>query len=371
MKYFCSNDGHNVSEDINSPGDFIETLSILSPGDIVYLYPGEYFFNKTININCDNIKITNYTKSVTYNKNLVIFNFKDIPYICSDYDRNLTSYYSDNGNGLNVKCNYCEISNIIIKCAAFRGLENFGNFNVFENIETCYNCDCGHSQHGINNIIINCYSHHNFDYRFIKSGKIKYGYNSDGFADKLHNGNGNIFINCTSEYNGDDGFDFFQRETPENFPTLLKYCISLNNGLKLLDMSLNERLIEDDEYFNKYDIKNYPNYGNGNGFKLGGVHSVNDVNYINNHNINLINCIALSNKQYGFSQNHNRGIIKLENCQACNNDINYSFIDDKTHIYIKNCFSLPQRNNKIDKNNIIENIVSFGNLITYKDTRNL
>ncbi len=352
MKYFCSNNGHNVSEDLNSPGDFIETLSILSPGDIVYLYPGEYFFNKTININCDNIKITNYIKSVTYNKNLVIFNFKDIPYICSDYDRNLTSYYSNNGNGLNIKCNYCKISNIIIKCAAFRGLENFGNHNIFENIETSYNCDSGHVQSGENNLIINCYSHHNFDYRFIKDGEIKFGFNSDGFSDKLHNGNGNTYLNCLSEFNGDDGYDFFQRENTVKSPTIIKNSIALYNGGEFINMTNNERLINDNEYINKYDISNYPNYGNGNGFKLGGIHKTSPKGYINYHNANLYNCKSLFNYKHGFTGNHTSGVINLYDCIASmNNEINFIFLDkDNCIINLYNCISYPDYNNMIHKN---------------------
>lgn len=361
MEYFCSNNGVNISSDINNPGNFIETLSCIFPGDIIYLLPGEYFFDKTINIKCNgnqfkHICIKGFLNNEPFNEHeYVIFNFKNLPYICNDYDRDKTQYYCDNGNGVNVYGNYIEFINITIKFSAFRGLENFGNYNIFDNITTSYNCDSGHVQSGCNNIIKNCYSHHNFDYRFIKNGEIMYGFNSDGFSDKLHTGNSNTYINCISSFNGDDGFDFFQRENTENDPSIIKNSVASNNGGEYIDMSMNERLLNDKDYYNKYDLTKYPNYGNGNGFKLGGIHKTSPKGYINYHYANLYNCISIYNYKHGINGNHTSGIIKLYNCiSSLNKEVNYIFMTrDNAIVICNNCYSYPEWNVKINENNTL------------------
>ena len=371
MIYYCSNNGIGVNTNFKSPGDFIETLSILSSGDIIYLLPGEYFFNKTIQIKISNITIDVLQLYQTANKNIVVFNFKNIPYICDTYNNDKTFEYNNNGNGINIYGNNIILSNITIKFAAFRGLLNSGNNNHFINIETSYNCDCGHCQRGTNNIIENCVSHHNFDYRLIKNGNISYGFNSDGFADKMHSGNGNTYINCLSYNNGDDGFDFFQRETPINKPTIVKSCQSINNGERFIDMSLNDRLFNDKEFINKYDIYRYPNYGGGNGFKLGGRHNSKPNDYINYHNINIFDSFAYNNIGHGFTQNYNSGNIILHNCCSSNNLTNYNFsYKNSCKLSLIHCMSIPIYNNKINKKYIVE-IRDCNNLQIYNDKRKL
>lgn len=355
MKYFCSNNGKAISTDLNTPGDFLKTLENVSSGDIIYLFPGEYLFDKTIHINCSNIEITNYTQTIFRSLNEVIFNFKNIPYVCNDYDYKKTKEYINNGNGLVIHGNNIKLSDIKIKFAAFRGLTNFGSFNIFDNIETSYNCDCGHHQAGGDNTIINCSSHHNFDYRFVKNGKFELGFNSDGFGDKMHSNNGNTYINCCAFNNGDDGFDFFQRETPQDHPTILKHCTSSYNSINEIDISLNERL-KDDPTFNKFDPYHYPCNNNGNGFKLGGIHHSSPEGYKNYHNVKLDNCIALLNKHDGISLNHNSGYVTLDNCiSSYNNRYNFALNNSEETITMTNCFSTPTYHNMLK--NIVDNYV--------------
>ncbi len=324
---------------VNSEDMFLQLLNNIKEYDIIYLTKNEYVFNKTINISKSNIIIS------TQNNISVIFNFKNIPYVCDNYNSKKTKEYIKKGNGINVYGDNIILENIIIKFAAFRGLENFGNNNKFINIETSYNCDTGHSQKGCNNIIKNCVSHHNFDYRLIKNYVLSFGFNSDGFSDKFHNGHGNTYINCLSYENGDDGYTFFQRDTSEEFPTIMKNCKAINNSLHVINLSENERFLEDDNKFkNMYNIDLYPNYGNGHGFKLGGVHKSVKNTYINKHYIKLYNCESLSNKLSGFTNNHNEATIYLENCVSKDNfGKNYGFYGNVS-LYLINCKSSPKTN---------------------------
>jgi len=337
MKYICKN-GEQFLELLNSIKEYDE---------IILEETKEYFFNKTINI---------YQSNITIIGNNTIFNFKNIPYICNNYDNKLTKYYQENGNGINIYGNNIVIENISIKFAAFRGLENFGNNNKFIGIETAYSCDTGHSQKGINNIIENCSSHHNFDYKLIKNSKMAFGFNSDGFSDKLHNGEGNTYVNCISYNNGDDGYTFFQRETSEDKPTIMKNCKAINNGEELVNQSLNQRLLEDHDTLNKfqYNVDAWPNYGVAHGFKLGGIHKTSPEGYKNYHHIKLYNCESNNNKRCGYNSNHNDGNIYLENCIGLNNIFNFSFCSN-CKLSLINCKSSPIDNNIIlDKIQIVD-----------------
>ena len=42
-----------------------------------------------------------------------------------------------------------------------------------------------------------------------ENGKTDRNENADGFAVKLHSGEGNYFENCVAEYNSDDGWDCY------------------------------------------------------------------------------------------------------------------------------------------------------------------
>ena len=67
--------------------------------------------------------------------------------------------------------------------------------------------------------------------------------NADGFACKLHSGEGNYFESCIAEYNSDDGWD----------------CYAAHGKITLVNCQAN---------YNGYCDGIY---GDGNGFKMGGV----------------------------------------------------------------------------------------------------
>ena len=293
MIYHC----HNIK-------NIFTVIEFIKPGDEIILYNGIYEFDDTFVIEKSGkqnlpIKIIGIGE--------VIFDFSKMKYL---------PYNRDNiNNGINIYGNYLYFENIKVKFSPFRGIQCFGTNNIFNKIETSYNCDCGFMLMNHSNMVIDCYSHHNFDYKLIKNGEPKYGFNSDGFADKLYKGGSNRFINCISEFNGDDGYDFFEKIN-NNDPTLLINCISSYNGLKTIDMSDNKRVINDKEFIeeNKINIFEYPNYGGGNGFKVGGRRPENIQKIKPINNITLINCKSSYDNGAGFMQNHNIGEIELIDC---------------------------------------------------------
>lgn len=66
-------------------------------------------------------------------------------------------------------------------------------------------------------------------------------------------------------------------------------------------------------------LANYTNFGNGNGFKLGGD--------FRNNTVTMSNCLSANNTVRGFDQNNNAGAMTLYNCTSFNNGINYGFGD--------------------------------------------
>lgn len=259
----------------------------------IFIEPGEYVLNKTITLsNCDNIII----ESSDSDKKPV-FNFIEQEY---------------GENGIVVVGNNITIKNIIIKNAGYKGLFVQTNNSFFENIETCWCCNSGFQlKFGGNNIVLNCTSHHNIDYKTTyKNGDKKYGANADGFSDKQHSSTPNIFIGCKSYNNSDDGFDFFQRITPKNEYTLLAYCEAYNNGFSYFDLTdCERRKTIDKSFFEKFtpeEIKQFKTWQPGNGFKLGGK--------CTSHNIHCIKCNAHDNQKAQITRNSNTGDIILEDC---------------------------------------------------------
>ena len=167
------------------------------------------------------------------------------------------------------------------------------------------------------NTVVNCDSHDNFDYQ-------DNGGNADGFADKQGNAcPGNVYIGCRSWNNSDDGWDSYGRTT-NGTPTVYINCITYNNGPATFDLSEHPRVLGKDanlSCFSGKDLKNFANGGNPNGFKVGGNGT--------KHNVELYRCLAVGHRKKGFDQNNNAGNMKVINCTAYDNDINYGFGNDQ------------------------------------------
>ena len=103
---------------------------------------------------------------------------------------------------------------------------------------------------------------------------------------KLHSGEGNYFENCVAEYNSDDGWD----------------CYAAHGAVTLVNCQAN---------YNGYCDGIY---GDGNGFKMGGVD-----NKTPGKAAHLIGCTAKGNYANGFDRNNQSGVVTMKNCISDSN----------------------------------------------------
>ena len=247
--------------------------------------------------------------------------------------------YADASQGVKLQGNYVHFKGIIIQGAGDNGLQVTGSNNIIERCTTRWNCDAGtQMKTGSDNFILNCDSYENFDY---KSGTITapdFGGNADGFADKQYTNTGtNTYKGCRSWRNGDDGWDSYQKVGNTVYDSC--WCFSMSPAT--FDMTDNIRFKTDSATW-FYQFKNnagryvMTNYGNGNGFKLGGAYTTN--------NATLHNCISVNNPVKGFDQNNNAGIMTIYNCTSYDNGYNYGFSNSSYGtLIIKNCASLSSK----------------------------
>lgn len=121
---------------------------------------------------------------------------------------------------------------------------------------------------------------------------------ADGFAAKLTSGVGNKFYGCISHHNVDDGWDLYAKSTTGSIGAVtIENCVAYSNGFLSTDdpstMSSSE-------------------FGEGNGFKLGGE------NMPGAHV--LKNCISYNNAGKGITSNSGPD-VQVINCTAYNNSL--------------------------------------------------
>lgn len=197
------------------------------------------------------------------------------------------------GRGITIKGNGSIIQNITVKNASDNGIYISGSNNTLKYVVCCYNHDAGFqvSDGGANNKFYNCTAHHNADAT---------GENADGFAVKLHSGEGNYFENCVAEYNSDDGWD----------------CYAAHGAVKLVNCQAN---------YNGYCDGIY---GDGNGFKMGGVDNKTPgvAAHLDPLNHYLEGCVAKGNYASGFDRNNQSGVVTMKNCIGdSNKKYNYNW----------------------------------------------
>jgi hypothetical protein len=248
-----------------------------------------------------------------------------------------TQPYNSSNQGVKISGNYVHFKGFIIQGAGDNGLQVTGSNNIIELCTTRWNCDAGtQMKGGSDNLILNCDSYENFDY---ESGGISapdYGGNADGFADKQYTNTGtNTYKGCRSWRNGDDGWDSYEKIGNTVYDSCWCYAMSPAT----FDMSQHIRFKTDSaSWFYQFKSTNYviKNYGNGNGFKLGGNYTAN--------NATLHNCVSVGNPVKGFDQNNNNGIMTIYNCTSYNNGYNYGFSNSSYGtLIIKNCASLSSK----------------------------
>ncbi len=334
--YYASPDGTG-SGTISDPCSFSTGKGLISsPGDTLFLRDGVYYLDSKQSI----------TKNGSTTANICIWAYPNETPILDFRNEPYGSSYP--GISIGSGSTYMHIKGLIVRYAGDNGIINQGSYCTIENCEFYGNCDTG-LQHkvGGGNLILNCDSHDNFDYETGGTTAADFGGNADGFADKQYTGTiSNTYKGCRSYKNADDGWDFFQKIGETEFDS----CICYQNGPAEYDMTNHPRYTTDQAWFDQFPmtvtnsdggtdyitLANYTNYGNGNGFKLGGGYTA--------HNVTLTNCLSVSNTVRGFDQNNNYGAMTVYNASTYDNGTNYGFGNgDGGSLVIKNSISLSSQ----------------------------
>ena len=350
--YYASPTGGGDGSAYNRPTTFTLGLKKLSnPGDTLYLLSGQYDLGTT--------DVNYLVGSAT--KRIVIAGIEGInaegtyPAIL-DFR---TTAYGKRGLQIKNTCSYLHVKNLTLRYSGKNNLINYGSNNLFENLDIYGSADTGcQMRDGGNNTIINVDSHDNFDYQTMSGTTANFGGNADGFADKQFTNNGNTYIGCRAWNNSDDGWDFFQRVS--NSQTIIENCICYANGAPYYDMTNHPRYETDKSWFDSkvgtqmidrygktitITLDQYPNQGNGNGFKMGGQFT--------NHQITVHHCLAVGNYARGFDQNNNGGTMWLYNNSAYDNNVNYGFTTAYGANTLRNNISFRSQNNDAYKSQTV------------------
>jgi hypothetical protein len=164
--------------------------------------------------------------------------------------------------------------------------------------------------------VINCDSYGNYD-------PNSNGGDADGFAAKLHCGQGIVFMGCRSWENSDDAWDLFETDAS----VIISNCWAWKSAQII-------------------------GQGNGNGFKLGGDGtggSSKGTHY-------AYNCVAFGCKVNGFTQNSHKDGLVVQNCLSFSNGTSgYNY-------YMEGSLNSGKQN--IFKNNVgVQRPTSGGNFI--------
>ncbi|HKJ43679.1 MAG TPA: right-handed parallel beta-helix repeat-containing protein [Sunxiuqinia sp.] len=300
--YYVATDGSNSnSGDLNAPfGTIPKAISLVQPGDKIYIRGGHYTINSTIYISTSGTKAdTCFLKAYPGERPVLDFSGTDF-----------------GKRGISLKASYWYIYGLDVAKAGDNGLNISGGSNntiercsFYENQDT--GVQIGGGAHDMT--IINCDSYYNAD-------PPDYG-DADGFAPKLDVGTNIKFIGCRAWGNCDDGWDGYLRGS-DNVTVILDHCWTWGNG-----------------YFK--DGTDAGPKANGNGFKMGGGDNSNSANL--KHNFYLNNCVSFDNKAKGFDQNNNAGTMQLLNCSGYNNlSANYRItrtLAAGQTLTVKNCVS--------------------------------
>ncbi|MDR2823815.1 MAG: right-handed parallel beta-helix repeat-containing protein [Prevotellaceae bacterium] len=325
--YYAAPNGTGNGQSIDTPCSIASGIS-KSDVDTLFLRGGQYNLTSTLTFN---------TTGTAVSRKAIMAYADEKPVL----DFRAQAYGS---RGVRFYGNYLHAKGITICYTGKNGFYVEASNSIFENCETYGNGDTGfQTKNCSGNLIKNCDSHHNFDYQTGSITNPDFGGNADGFADKQYTNNGepNVFDGCRAWANADDGWDFYQKVGSSS----IKNSICYQNGPAKYDMSEHPRLQTDHVWFNQFPItigsttitlENYKNYGNGNGFKLGGDGTA--------HNITLTNCLSVGNRVKGFDQNNNNGTMTVYNCSGYGNNPDYGFNNGSNGVLtIKNCLTLASK----------------------------
>lgn len=277
-----------------------KAVALAQPGDVIYMRGGTYLYTSTITIDRAGAP-TNWIRLFAYPGERPVLNFSNQP-------------YGSANRGILITTNawYWHIKGLEVCYAGDNGMKIEGSHIRVEQCVFHHNRDSG-LQIGFSHTfvnpgamlaafieVINCDSYMNYD-------PDNRGSDADGFAAKMHCGQGIVFIGCRAWKNSDDGWDLFETDAS----VVISNCWTWHNG----DASL-------------YNVVGGSFQGNGNGFKLGG----NGTGGNSRGTHYVYRCVAFNNNfpgrtRHGFDQNSHKGGIVMYNCLAWNNLYNYFFED--------------------------------------------
>ncbi|AOZ94659.1 pectate lyase [Paenibacillus crassostreae] len=285
---------------MSSPTTLNSAISQIAAGKTIYLRGGTYNLASTVTIERGNNGTSNAPKElVAYGSEVPVLDFS-------------AQAFASTNRGLQLFGHYWIIEGLEVMGAGDNGIFIGGNNNRIENVETHHNRDTGvqigryassaqFSDWPINNLVLNSYSHDNYD--------TDNGEDADGFAAKLTVGPGNVFDGCIAAYNVDDGWDLYSKsDTGAIGIVTIRNSIAHHNGQTSNGTSTSD--------------------SDGNGFKLGGEKIA--VNHIVENNI------AFQNKKHGFTYNSNPGTIRLTNNTSWDNGQSNFAFDLGTHLFTNN-----------------------------------
>ena len=329
--YYAKPNGTGDGTSYDKAGAFTSLVSQLQPGDILYCLGGQYDYSNTIAINVSG-NSSNFVNIWACEGEKPVFDFRNV-----DYGK----------RGITTSGDYVYMKGLTIRYSGKNGLWHSGSYSRFELLDVYGHGDTGvQMKGGHNNLILNCDSHDNFDYKLGGVDAADFGGNADGFADKQYTGGGNTYIGCRAWNNSDDGWDFYQHVTSDYGPTVIENCVCYNNGPGYYNMEGHARYETDKSWFQQFEgagrevtskregspkyrvtMDQYVNLGNANGFKLGGDKT--------KHDVKLTNSLAVYNGvtfhldpslgAKGIDQNNNAGKMWVYNNTSYNNAKNFGF----------------------------------------------
>ena len=326
-KYYVSPKGTGTAYSKQAPGGLSdEALSMLKADDVLYLMDGQYDITTQLSLR-NSGSAGHYITVCAAPGAKPVLDFRQ-------------QSNGSKSNGLKVMGSYVWLRDLTICYAGYKGvwLEKAAHC-ILERLEVYGCCNAGiQLRSGGYNMVLNCDAHHNFDYQ-------DEGGNADGFADKQGDPTpGNIYVGCRAWGNSDDGWDSYGRTTKDK-PTAYIHCITYNNGPATFNLTNHPRATGVDKELPCMagkDLTSYPNGGNPNGFKVGGKGSL--------HDVELYECLAVGHQKKGFDQNNNAGHMKITNCTAYKNRVNYGFGNKHPYtLTITNCLSMAPEKSDFDR----------------------
>lgn len=254
-----------------------KAITVVQPGQIIFMRGGTYLPSATINITNSGTALARI-QLLAYPGETPYLNFTNQPYGAA----NRGVYFRTNAN-------YWTVKGLEIGFAGDNGIKVEGSHHRFEQCVLHNNGDTG-IQIGFGHTdvnpggqlaafieVVNCDSYLNFD-------SDSNGGDADGFAAKMHCGQGIVFTGCRAWENSDDGWDLFETD----YSIVISNCWTWKSGVA---------------------------QGNGNGFKLGGNGAGGDSKGTHY----AYNCVAFGHKVNGFTQNSHKDGNVVINCLSFTN----------------------------------------------------